>query len=442
MATENSRTGPKNPGGSTRGSTKPDASGQVLPVTNPLDLWYLCEKARYASANPYRRASDEAPMYQRTVALMIRADNELFEYRWPYCAEVGYDMTKTPPAPIMSKKQPYRPSSFPLSQYKRISSRQFPQYSSVEVVVDLLRLDELEEMVPVPIPLNVEKGIWQDVESENLGNLRIPDVVRVTNHKIGGAPQYSQPNLTSVIEMKFGGDALSDRQQKAYEKIAGDRLKFRLLHSDRCDRADKRQRREWMTAAQQEPVYKPVSQVMSLPLRASADPHGLVVGLIDAEHQAARQVLEVRPPPPGTPVVSASPAMRDADAQAARARGQIEMSLVGPFVIVGVTGIGAGMATVAGGSAAVSGTTLAARAGPRVVHYGRLLSWARFTGGVGAAGATAAYAESSDGSSAPVLFPELQRQWEAYQEWEASQRHQPRVEQLYLFWPDAPETKQ
>ena len=441
MANKAARTGPKHPGGRARGSTKPDASGQVLPVTNPLDLWYLCEKARYASVNPYRRSGDGAPMYQRTVALMIRADNELFEYRWPYCAEVGYDMTKTPPAPIMSKKQPHRPSSFPLSQYKRISSRQFPQYSSVEVVMDMLSLDELEGMIPVPFPSNVEKGIWQDVESEDLGHLRIPDVVRIIDHTLGGEPQYGQSNLASVIEMKFNSDALSDRQRKAYERIAGNRLKFRLLHNDRCDRADRRQRRNWMTAAQQEPVYSPVSQVLSLPLRASADPHGLVVGLIDAEHQAARQVLEVRPPPPGTHVVNASPDMREADAQAARARAQIEMSLVGPFVIVGATGLGAGMASVAGGSAAVSGATLAARAGPRLVHYERLVSWARYTGGAGAAGTTVAYAQSEDGSSAPVHSPELRRQWKAYQEWEASQRHQSRTEQLYLFWPDEPEKK-
>ncbi|MGW9064952.1 hypothetical protein ACWGPO_12740 [Achromobacter animicus] len=441
MATQHVRTGPKNPGGSTRGSTKPDASGQVLPVTNPLDLWCLCEKARYASANPYRRASDEAPMYQRTVALMIRADNELFEYRWPYCAEVGYDMTKTPPAPIMSKRQPHRPSSLPLSQYKRISSRQFPQYSSVEVAVDLLGLKELEQMIPVPLPPAVENGIWQDIQKPPISPMRIPDVVRVINHTMGGAPQYSQPNLAGVIEMKFGADSLSKDQKWAYERIAGDRLKFRLLHTERCNKADKHQRREWMTAAQNEPVYKPVSQVMSLPLRASADPHGLVVGLIDAEHQAARQVLEVSPPPPGTPVMSARPDMHEANARAARARAQIELSLAGPFLILGAAGIGAGVATVAGGSAAIPSSTLTASAGPRVVHYGRLIGWGRLIGGTGSAGATMAYARSEDGSSAPVLNPELQRQWQAYQEWEASQRHQPRTEQLYLFWPDAPETK-
>ncbi len=440
MAPQAPRAGNKNSGGGGRGSTKPDASGQVLPVINPLDLWYLCEKARYAKANPYRRSGDESPMYQRTVARLIRADNELFEYRWPYCAEVGYGMTKTPPAPIMSKKQPHRPSSFPLSQYKRITSRQFPQYSSLEVVVDILGLDEIEGMIDMPLPSNADKGIWQDIQTGQKGLLRIPDVVRVISHTMGGKPQYSQPNLASVIEMKFGNDSLSKEQKKAYEDIAGNSENFRLLHTDRCDKADRRQRREWMTAAQKEPVYKPVSQVLSLPLRASADPHGLIVGMIDAEHQAARQALEVKPLPPGTPMMSASPDMREANAQAARARAQIELSLIAPFVAVGSVGLGAGVAAVAGGGGA-SGAVLTARAGPQVVHYSRLIDWARLAGGVGAAGATVAYAESEDGSSAPMLTPEQQRLWDAYQEWENSQRYQPRTEQLYLFWPDAPEIK-
>ncbi|PJI54307.1 hypothetical protein CTI14_16950, partial [Methylobacterium radiotolerans] len=354
-----------------------------------------------------------------------RADNELFEYRWPYCAEVGYDMTKTPPSPIMSKKQPHRPSSFPLSQYKRISSRQFPQYSSVEVEVDLLGLDELEEMVPMPLPSNIEEGIWQDVQRGEPGQFRIPDVVRVIDHTIGGKSQYSSPNLAGVIEMKFGGDTLSKEQKKAYERIAGDNSKFRLLHTDRCDRADRRQRREWMTAAQHEPVYKPVSQVMSLPMRSSADPHGLVVGLIDAEHRAARQALEVSPPPPGAPVMSPSPDMREANARATQARVQIEVSLAAPFLFVGAAGIGAGMATLAGSSAAIPGSTLTARAGPQVVHFGRLISWSRshtdYRRGRIDCGPMP---NRNDGSSAPVRSPELQRQWKAYQEWEASQRHQ------------------
>ncbi|OAE55939.1 hypothetical protein A7J67_00335 [Achromobacter xylosoxidans] len=410
----------------------------MLPVTNPLDLWYLCEKARYASANPYRRSGDQTPMYQRTVALMIRADNELFEYRWPYCAEVGYDMTKTPPAPIMSKKQPHRPSSFPLSQYKRISSRLFPQYSSVEVVVDLLGLDELEEMMPVPLPPDAEHGTWQDVQVAPKSPMRIPDVVRVINHTIGGARQYSQPNLAGVIEMKFGGDSLTKEQKFAYEYIAGHSEKFRLLHTDRCNRADRIQRREWMAAAQNEPVYKPVAQVMSLPLRDSADPHGLVVGMIDTEHLAARRVLEIKPQAFTGPVMSASADKYEADAQAARVRAQIELSLSGPFLFVGATGIGAGMATVSGSNAALAGSTLTARAGPRVVHFGRLITW----GGTSTAGTAVAYAKATDGSSSPVPSPQRQRQWEAYQEWDTSQRDQPRTEQLYLFWADAPETNQ
>ena len=377
-------------------------------------------------------------MYQRTVALMIRADNELFEYRWPYCAEVGYDMTKTPPAPIMSKKHPHRPSSFPLSQYKRISSRQFPQYSSVEVVVDLLGLDELEQMMPVPVPPDAENGIWQDIQVVRKSPMRIPDVVRVINHTIGGARQYSQPNLAGVIEMKFGGDSLTKEQKFAYEYIAGHSEKFRLLHTDQCNRADRIQRREWMAAAQNEPVYKPVAQVMSLPLRGSADPHGLVVGMIDAEHLAARRVLEIKPQTFTGPVISASPDKYEADAQAARVRAQIELSLSSPFLFVGATGIGAGMSAVAGSNAALSGSTLTARAGPRIVHFGRLITW----GGISTAGTAVAYAKAADGSSGPVPSPQRQRQWEAYQEWDISQRDQPRTEQLYLFWADAPETDQ
>lgn len=440
MTSPPARTSQKNPKGGQNSSTKRDVSAEVLPVTNPLDLWYLCEKAQYAGANPYKRASDEAPMYQRTVALWIRADNELFEYRWPYCAEVGYDMTQSPPAPIMSRKHPHRPSSFPLSQYKRISSRHFPGSSSVEVVVDLLGRDELEQMIDMPLPSDADRGIWLDIQVGQKKMLRIPDVVRVINHEMGGKPQYSQPNLASVIEMKFGGDSLSRDQKRSYEDIAGDPFKFRLLHTDRCDKADRRQRREWMTAAKREPVYKPVSQVLSFPLRASADPHGLVVGLVDAEHQAARQVLEVKPPPPGTPVMSAGPDMREANRRAARARAQIELTLIAPFVIVGGAAVGAAAAPVASGTAA-SEALLTARAGHQVVRYGRLIHWSGLAGGTAAAGTGMTYAKSEDGSSAPVFSPEQQRQWQAYQNWEANQRYSLRTEQLYLLWPDAPETR-
>ncbi|HGR4947653.1 TPA: hypothetical protein ACLPI4_006044, partial [Pseudomonas aeruginosa] len=81
------------------------------------------------------------------------------------------------------------------------------------------------------------------------------------------------------------------------------------------------------------------------------------------------------------------------------------------------------------------------RAGPQAVPYSRLIDWVRLAGGAGAAGATAAYAEPEDTSSIAGLTSEQQRQWQAYQAWEASQRHKPRTEQLYLFWPDTPETE-
>lgn len=441
MATNTPKVGNKNDSGIARGSTKADVSGQVLPVTNPLDLWYLCEKARYAKANPYRRSGDEAPMYQRTVALLVRTDNEMFEYRWPYCAEVGYDMTKEPPAPIMSKKQPHRPSSFPLSQYKRISSTHLPEYSSVEVVTDILGSKELEQMIEIPLPAEVENGIRLGTGKKKRVLLRIPDVVRVIDHTSGGEGQYSQSNLASVIEMKFERDVLDEQQRMAYVEIAGSTERFRLLRTDRCDKADRRQRREWMTAAQHEPVYKPVSQVLSRPLRASADPHGLIVGLIDAEHLAARRHLEVQLPLPGTHLMSASPDMREANAQAARARRQMEMPLVAPFLAWAAPIFTSG-ATATAGTGTLKTAVLTARAGPQVVRYARLLDWARLGIGTSVASAPLAFAKTEDGSSSPVLTPEQLRHWQAYRDWEATQLHKPRTEQLYLFWPDAPEIDQ
>jgi len=441
MTANTRKVGKKNDSGVARGSTKADVSGQVLPVTNPLDLWYLCEKARYAKANPYRRTGDEAPMYQRTVALLVRADNEMFEYRWPYCAEVGYDMTKTPPAPIMSRKQPHRPSSFPLSQYKRISSTYLPEYSSVEVVQDILGLKELEQMIELPLPAGVENGIRLGTGKKKQVLLRIPDVVRVIDHTSGGEGQYSQSNLASVIEMKFEKDVLNEQQRMAYVEIAGRTERFRLLRTDRCDKADRRQRREWMTAAQHEPVYKPVSQILSRPLRASADPHGLIVGLIDAEHLAARRQLEVLLPPPGTHIMSASPDMREANAQAARARMQMELPLIAPFLALAGPAFVSRL-TATAGTGTTTAPVLTARAGPKVVRYARLLDWARLGVGTSAASAPLAFAEAEGGTSSPVLTPEHLRHWQAYKDWEFTQLHKPRTEQLYLFWPDAPEIDQ
>lgn len=68
-------------------TAKPTAVGVIVPVTDPPDLWYLCEKARYARRFPYIRSDGERAMYQRRVSTWVRLDNENFAYRFPYCGK-------------------------------------------------------------------------------------------------------------------------------------------------------------------------------------------------------------------------------------------------------------------------------------------------------------------------------------------------------------------
>ncbi|WP_155648327.1 hypothetical protein [Burkholderia cepacia] len=444
MAGNLPRTASRTPAGGAKTTTKTKAEGTALPVVHPFDLWYLCEKAVYAKRNPYRRARDGRPMYQRKVTKLVRLDNAAFEYHWPYCSEVGYDMHNRPPTPIMSGKpdQKWRPSEFPLSYYKQITSKALPGYSSVEVERDLLGKDELELLLALPLPPDAEtRGIWTDVQGGVRGLLRIPDVVRLHTWSNPSEAQYSQLNLACVIEMKFPGDTLRYEQQEAYRFIAGDPDKFRLLHTSRCEIADKRLRRDWMRAAQKEPVYKPVSGSVTLRLRASADSDALLVGQIDAEHDLARRQLEVKPPAPGTPMMSALPDSAEVDARRRQAVAQIETALAAPFVAAGT----AMLAIVAAPSAAVGGvegeTTVTAQAGAKVIQFERYLRVARTAGSAGAAAGAAdkLAAQPVDVPTATsTLSAEQERRWNAYMAWLKQQEFKPDEERHYLFWPDAP----
>lgn len=443
MTEQPSRTASRKSSGGVQTTTKTETGGKALPVTNPLDLWYLCEKARYAKANPYRRARDQRPMYQRTVTTMVRADNELFEYCFPYCGEVGFDMTTSPPDPLMSREETWRPSRFPLSHYKQIARKTLPDYASVEVDLDLLGKDELEAMIALPLSADADKrGIWTDVQGGVRGLLRIPDVLRLRSFTDPGKAQYSQSNLACVIEMKFPGDRLKQDQKDAYEDIAGSRGNFRLLETSRCEIADERLRRNWMRAAKKEPVYMPVGKATGLPTRAMADPYALLVGLIDAEHDQARRQLEVKPPPPGTPMMSALPDPAEAEARRRQGMAQIEMALAAPFVAVGAAMLAIAATPAGATGGAVTEVTVSAQVGAKVIQFERYLRVARAAGTAGAAAGAAnkLAAQPSDvpRPTAPAITPEQQRQWDAYRAWEDQQRYQPTDEKHYLFWPDAP----
>ncbi|MGK9415391.1 VRR-NUC domain-containing protein [Pseudomonas cedrina] len=433
------RTASRNPDGKTRSVTKPTGTGTVLPVTDPLDLWYLCEKASYAKAIPYKRAKDGYPMYQRTVSQLVRCDNEAFRYHFPYCGEVGFDMSKSPPQPIMSKREPHRPSSFPLSQYQQLRNRHFEQLASMRVETDLLSKTDLEQMLSLA-PSTSDGALWIDRQRSPRGLLRIPDVLRLRSFGNPSKAQYSQSNLVSVIEMKFPGDSLSPVQQLAYQRIAGDKAKLRLLETKSCDSSEKQKWREWVRASVSEPVYRPVEQVINLPSRAAAARHKLLVGRIDTEHAAARLRLETQFVPPGTPVMTAAPDERAIQEQNRRAVAGIEITLTAPFVAIGAAM--AAMAT-APATATAEATALVANAGGHSIRFKPFITAAKrilVGSSLGTGAAMPAFAQSQIASSDSSLFTDDQDTQARWAEWNQRQQHQQTTLQNYVFWEDVPET--
>lgn len=432
------RTASRAPDGKTRSVTKPTNSGMVLPVTDPLDLWYLCEKASYAKATPYKRAKDGHPMYQRTVSQLVRCDNEAFRYHFPYCGEVGFDMSKSPPQPIMSKREPYRPSNFPLSQYQQLRNRHFEQLTSMRIETDLLSKTDLEEILS-PTSSTSDDALGIDRQKNPRGLLRIPDVLRLRAFGNPSKSQYSQSNLTSVIEMKFPGDSLSPVQQLAYQRIAGDSAKLRLLETKNCDSNDKQKWREWVRSSVSEPVYRPVEQVVSLASRAAAARHKLLVGRIDSEHAAARLKLETQFVAPGTPVMTATPDQRAIQAQNQRAIAGIEMTLAAPFVAIGAAMLSMAAAPA---TAATEATALVANAGGHSIRFKPFITAAKRALAIGSAGAGTAmpaFAHANTVASAPSLFADDQDTQARWAEWNQRQQHQQTTLQNYVFWEDVPE---
>lgn len=384
--------------------TVKEPTGTVATVTNPLDLWYLCEKVNYALKYPAKR-SDGQLMYQRKVTRMIRRDDINFHFHFPYIGEVGYDMTMQPPAPLMSKLHPNWPSSFPLSQYRLIKQdyesrlRNIAE-SKVERILELLTRDELETL-PKPGAGDVVLDDALDVVLKRKGSFRIPDVIRISNVSLRGKPAFSQKNIHTVIEIKFPGDRLSQEQQRAYEDIAGDENKFRLLETNVCQVDDKR-KREWIRDTAQEPVYKPVADALGetekICILPDVPTYPLLEGEMEQEFRQVKRHFEDLAgnywvPPAGMQVYTLKPqqdagALAQAAREKERAAGFLGSLLVGPMVVVPATA-GAGAA----GTAIISaGETLTGTIAGTAVQYARIAATFLIpSGGEGMAGmATAA----------------------------------------------------
>ncbi|WP_124399421.1 VRR-NUC domain-containing protein [Pseudomonas synxantha] len=309
----------------------------------------------------------------------------------------------------------------------------------MRVETDLLSKTDLEQMLSLA-PSTSDGALRIDRQRSPRGLLRIPDVLRLRSFGNPSKAQYSQSNLASVIEMKFPGDRLARDQQTAYEDIAGDYQKLRLLETKNCESSDKQKWREWVRASVSEPVYKPVEQVINLPSRAAAARHKLLVGRIDTEHAAARLRLETQLVAPGTPVVTAAPDERAIQAQNRRAVAGIEMTLAAPFVAIGAAMVSMAAAPA---TATAEATALVANAGGHSIRFKPFITAATkriLTGGsLGAGAAMPAFAQTNTASSDSPFFDDDQDTQACWAEWNQRQQHQQTTIQNYVFWEDVPE---
>jgi len=171
---------------------------------------------------------------QRCVTTGIWMDEEINQLVWRYKAEVGFSMRADPPAPLMSRKQPNRPSRFPLG---------------AAIGQGVLKR-------------GLERGSQE-------GLLKIPDciILKITGSELAtmrasGVIDWKrlipvQENIETVVEIKFPDDDLDREQEEAYTLIAGSG-RFRLLELSDCDCGRKRE----------QPATQPVRVPVTTPMPA------------------------------------------------------------------------------------------------------------------------------------------------------------------------------
>lgn len=216
-----------------RSTTTPGDRGTPLRLADPLDRAYLCQKMCGCDAGSALVSASGQVLKQRCVTARIWTDEEVNQLVWRYKAEVGYSMKANPPAPLMSARQPNRPSRFPLGA----AMGQGVLKRSLEGTMQrgLLR-------IPDCIILKVT---WQELEAMRAA--QAIDWARL---------MPVRTNIETVLEIKFPGDQLKPWQQQDYIRIAGPDH-FRLLEMSDCDCARKRA----------EPLQQPVRVPVVTPLR-------------------------------------------------------------------------------------------------------------------------------------------------------------------------------
>jgi hypothetical protein len=176
------------------GATTPHRLGQVQLA--PTDKKVLCSAMCQCDKMP-DIAKDGKQLKQGCVSGRLKALDTLLNHRSPYKQEINYDMSKSPPAPIMdggiaTMGHSYLPGW--VRKYWGTEPEHAPGFKAGQ------------------------------------GLIRRPDVVIVNDP----TKPPTQDNIKQIVEMKFPPDAMSKSQQIAYIKIAGDRRKLWTLKPSNC----------------------------------------------------------------------------------------------------------------------------------------------------------------------------------------------------------------
>lgn len=199
------------------GSTGP-GNGQTNTVRlrrnalDPTDRQVLCSMVCKCNSMPSIGA-DGQKLKQQCVSGRLKAADSLTGNQSPYKAEINYDMSRDPPAPIMD--------------------------SGV--------FTKAHDYLPGWIQKYWPGGL--DSYRPGVGNIRRPDVVVVNDPSC----PPTQANIRSVVEIKFPGDSMSEAQQAAYERIAGSPDKVAVLGPDSCDCGDEGSQPQAKTATSNVP---------------------------------------------------------------------------------------------------------------------------------------------------------------------------------------------
>lgn len=186
------------------GGMSPEGTTTVVKV-NRAKVDYVDKKVLCSAICKCKDApgvgKDGRSLKQSCVSGRLKGLDALLKHQSPYKPEVNYDMTKRPPAPIVTSE------------------------------IETKAHDWLPGWIKKYWNLPDEAGNKRPPFKAGKGYIRRPDVVIVNDP---GKPP-TQDNIKQVIEIKFPPDTASSDQIVDYRRIAGDDDKLIVLEPQDCD---------------------------------------------------------------------------------------------------------------------------------------------------------------------------------------------------------------